>query len=365
MAIILNDILPAMIGPGEIIINSTITDAIATYVTTIDGGKLTTGVIKQGGYDAGDTTKNSAWNLDTGEFVTHNANGSFIIDSTAAGDVNNPNIKGGWIKGAIIEGSVIKGSWIDYSSSGDLTNWKQYGPGLLPPSDENFARDSETNELIVTDIGVGPGSLGYYRLPGTYTIYSVLGTATLSIYDPVWNPNGVPTWDPSPSVFAYDSYAQDNVDRVITENPHVTVDEDVDLIRSLDPITSGDTVGGIFKITICGVLVEVTFYGYPDYDGTYLSVINRKVVVGGTVYLNQFGYSGPGSSIKAYTLNIGGLSIYIRLGTTELDVVIKLKANVYELPAWNGGLFQLYELEPVAGSKASAAAISPVLRFNV
>ena len=79
--------------------------ASSTGKTVIDGGKIKTGEIQQVGYTPGDNTKNSHWNLETGEFVTHNSTGTFVLDSTATG--TSPNIKGGIIDGATITSGSI------------------------------------------------------------------------------------------------------------------------------------------------------------------------------------------------------------------------------------------------------------------
>lgn len=76
---------------------------------SINGKLIKTGVIKQVNYDASYDTRNSKWDLETGEFVTHSANGKFILDSTANG-TTEPNIKG----------ALIEGSKIDISS--DITS---------------------------------------------------------------------------------------------------------------------------------------------------------------------------------------------------------------------------------------------------
>ena len=96
-------------------------------VTSIDGGKIKTGTIQQNGYIAGNPHYNSKWDLMTGEFVTHNADGSFILDSTTGGTIDNPNIKGGYIVGSRISSA-------DHVWYGDISNTPPVGFGLYADS---------------------------------------------------------------------------------------------------------------------------------------------------------------------------------------------------------------------------------------
>lgn len=69
-------------------------------VTTIDGGKITTGKIQS-------ANGNTYFDLANNQIKMNN--GSFILDSTAVGTSTYPNIKGGYIKGATIDGGSISG----------------------------------------------------------------------------------------------------------------------------------------------------------------------------------------------------------------------------------------------------------------
>jgi len=146
-------------------------------VTTIDGGKITTGTL----------------------------HAETII---AGGSISAPSITGGSIEGVNITGAVIKASWIDYSSVGALTDWKYYGPGLLPPSTANFAFDNYGN-IVVTDVGSGASDLGFYRLPSVTPLlipgfYRVIELADVQAPNSSASlPNG------ALPVYAYDSYELD------------------------------------------------------------------------------------------------------------------------------------------------------------
>lgn len=108
MALPIDSILPAVIGPGEIVTNSTLGLAIDTNVTAIDGGKITTGIVQSS--DGG-----TFFNLDQNHIKMYNAANEFTLDSTAAGDTATPNIQGAYIKGGTIEGTSF--SSIDFSTN--------------------------------------------------------------------------------------------------------------------------------------------------------------------------------------------------------------------------------------------------------
>lgn len=83
--------------------------ATTEYVDTteIDGGRITTGKVES--HDGG-----TYFDLANNQIKMDN--GSFILDSTAAGTNASPNIKGSYIKGSHIEGSTIQGTTITGST---------------------------------------------------------------------------------------------------------------------------------------------------------------------------------------------------------------------------------------------------------
>lgn len=141
---------------------------INSGTTTINGSKITTGSITAG-----------------------------IIDANA---INGFNINGVNINGAYISGSVIKSSWIDYSSTGDLTNWAVYTTATIPTAyAANFAHNNTTGALV-TD-----GS-GYVRLPGVMVLYANSSSTTSF---------GVTCTDSN--IFSWQSYQQSSGRRAIQQ----------------------------------------------------------------------------------------------------------------------------------------------------
>ena len=96
----------------------TLTGSYATtdYVntTTIDGSRITTGKIES-------ANGNTYFDLTNNQIKMNN--GSFILDSTAAGTSLAPNIQGGYIKGVTIEGVTIEGVTMNASDIKVFSNY--------------------------------------------------------------------------------------------------------------------------------------------------------------------------------------------------------------------------------------------------
>lgn len=166
-----------------------------TNITTIDGGKITTGSI---GAD-------------------QIAANTITADKIQSVYINGYTIEGAVIRGASIEGSVIKSSWIDYTTTGDLTNWQYYTTSTIPSAYEaNFAHDNVTGALIVD-------SLGYVRLVGQSTLYSNIMTETISTAGLTGNATLQGTLSISDGVCSYDMYTISTNKRTVSLAPHLSV----------------------------------------------------------------------------------------------------------------------------------------------
>ena len=166
-------------------------------VTTIDGGKITTGSI---------LSDKIAANI------------SITSPMISGGVVNGTVINGGTINGVNINGAVIKASWIDYSSTGTLTNWAYYTPATMPAQyATNFAHDSSTGALI-TDAN------GFVRLPkvnkviigsflynvGSMANVNTLGNVSFAGYDL--------------DVRSFDDYTTTSTRRLLNANTRIVFD---------------------------------------------------------------------------------------------------------------------------------------------
>ena len=150
---------------------------------------------------------------------------------TVGSEISSPVINGGVINGGVINGvningSVIKSSWIDYTTTGGLTNWQYYGPvgntdgyPEVPSAyEQNFAHDSKTGSIIVD-------SLGYVRLPTTVPL-TVPGAANLASYDPGYAGPEKTLTIPSNSnviIHPYNSYTSGSTVRVLDSNSSFTL----------------------------------------------------------------------------------------------------------------------------------------------
>ena len=118
-------------------------EAVNNDMTTINGSHIITGTI-----GANQIAANSI----TGNNIAANV-------AMSAPIINGGVINGGVINGVNITGAVIKASWIDYSSTGHLTNWAYFTPATMPTQyAANFAHNSTNGSLLVD-------SNGYVRLP--------------------------------------------------------------------------------------------------------------------------------------------------------------------------------------------------------
>ena len=169
--------------------------------TTIDGGKITTGSIAANQIAAGTIT---------GDKIAADA----INGKTITGTL----INGGVINGVNINGSVIKASWIDYSSTGTLTNWAYYTPATMPAQySTNFAHDSLTGALITDSNGfvrlpkVSKVTIGsfLYNVGTTAGVYT-LGNASFAGYDL--------------DVRSFDDYTTTSTRRLLNANTRIVFD---------------------------------------------------------------------------------------------------------------------------------------------
>lgn len=200
------------------------------------------------------TISDATWQAKVQEAVNNDMttiNGSHIITGTIGADqiaansimanminadaINGKVIKGSIIEGASITGSVIKSSWIDYSSTGHLTNWKYFTNATVPEAYRgNFAFDNYGNIIIDSE--------GYVRLQGTTELYS----ATKSAYK---YGGGTLTLVGSDEVYPYDSYTINTARRCISIIPRLVTTSDV-VIGSFPPAGNMSFTLGNYNISI-------------------------------------------------------------------------------------------------------------------
>ena len=126
MAIDITTLSPAVLKAKNVATESYVNTSTANLankdmsnVTTIDGGKITTGKVQ-----SADT--NTYFDLSNNQIKMNN--GSFILNSTAAGTINDPNIQGAYIKGAYIKGATVEAS----TFLGDLLKTTIYDNASAP-----------------------------------------------------------------------------------------------------------------------------------------------------------------------------------------------------------------------------------------
>ena len=176
----------------------------AGNTTTIDGGKITTGSI---------TASQIAANSITGNNIAANV-------TVAAPVINGGVINGGVINGVNITGAVIKASWIDYNSTGYLTNWAYFTPATMPTQyAANFAHNSTNGSLLVD-------SNGYVRLPKVSKVvidaylYKVGAFADNYRYGSfTYNGHDL-------NVRSYDSYSTSSTNRLLNANTRIVFNKE-------------------------------------------------------------------------------------------------------------------------------------------
>ena len=183
--------------------------ALASTNTVIDGGRITTGS------------------------VTANQIAAQAITSDK---IQVEALYGKTIKGALIEGSVIRGSWIDYLTTGALSNWQYYTPSTVPALyRNNYAKDNTTGELVVD-------SQGYARLPATTTVYSeaIQYSRYIARYETSWNES----FTISDAVISYDYDLENSpTKRVVRDKPRLTAPTNSLILESY-AVYRYDTVWG-------------------------------------------------------------------------------------------------------------------------
>jgi len=198
--------------------------------------------------------------------------------------INGGTISGGLIEGVNIVGAVIKSSWIDYTSSGSLTNWQHYTTSSVPSSYKaNFAHDNETGALVVD-------SDGYVRLPGILNVAATGGTQSYKGADSH-------SFSLRDNIHPYNSYAQSSTNRVISAKPTVTVLSSFKLMNISDNLGTGNSVDVYWYIN--GTKVRVVVSSYP-------SIGNLLEVGGATKYVNK---DDTYTRDFTYTTTVEGISI--------------------------------------------------------
>lgn len=177
-------------------------EAVNNDMTTINGSHIITGTI-----GANQIAANSI----TGNNIAANV-------AMSAPIINGGVINGGVINGVNITGAVIKASWIDYSSTGHLTNWVYFTPKTMPTQyAANFAHNSTNGSLLVD-------SNGYVRLPKVSKViidsYSYKGGSAAGI-----NNIGSLTFPGySTDIRSYDNYTTTSTRRLLNASTRITFD---------------------------------------------------------------------------------------------------------------------------------------------
>lgn len=207
------DYVDTAITNAPYVLPAEVADAINNNTTTINGSKITTGSI-------------------TANQIAANSIMANMINADA---INGKVIKGSIIEGASITGSVIKSSWIDYSSTGHLTNWKYFTNATVPEAyKSNFAFDNYGNIIIDSE--------GYVRLQGTTELYSA--TKSAHQYE-----GGTLTLVGSDEVYPYDSYTINTARRCISIRPRLVTTSDV-IIGSFPSTGNMSFTLGSYNISI-------------------------------------------------------------------------------------------------------------------
>ena len=248
-------------------------------VTTIDGGKIT----------AGSSIDSPIINSSTINSGT--INGVTVNSSTISGNT----INGGTINGVNITGSVIKSSWIDYTTTGDLTNWQYFTSATVGGYASNFAHDNSGNLIV--------DSQGYVRLAGKSSLYS--SGISLSIYQ---NLATETAFSGNDNVHSYDSYTTSSENRVVKLQPILNTTKQM-LINIPRPNFSITTyvkfnVGtDVVKFYVAGSSITVSVNGQ--------TVVNSRT---DSTLSSEHGFSAFGIGFTAYvgdkkSSNIGSLFI--------------------------------------------------------
>ena len=159
MAIDITTLSPAVLKAKNVATESYVNTSTANLaltdmsnVTTIDGGKITTGKIQS-------NNGNTYFDLNNNQIKMNN--GSFTLDSTAVGNSTAPNIQGAYIKGSTIEGATISSSTLDTFSL-SFSN-------LLLLTDVNKNTHSRHYQSLTTTSGSSTHSFISYNYFDMYT----------------------------------------------------------------------------------------------------------------------------------------------------------------------------------------------------
>jgi len=257
-------------------------DYLTAGQTTIDGSKLTTGTV-------------------TADVVVANA-------SISAPVISGGTIAGARIEGVNIIGSVIKSSWIDYTTSGELTNWQQYTLADYPTAYEaNFAHDNATGTLV-------EDAQGYVRLQGFLTVYSQNNPETIRV-----NSSATYSFTNGDLVSSYDNYLTDNTNRTVNQTARFECDT-LGTFRSYtynNGSSNNYAFGPATETFVCnGHAVSI----YMWYDGTN----HYQVSVDSVLKIDH-----SGSALWSQTLVIGGITVQFGSNGVQLPVqnVVITKAS--------------------------------------
>jgi hypothetical protein len=255
--------------------------------TTIDGSRITTGYIS----------------------ANRIAANSISADKISGVNINGYTIEGSIIKGASIEGSVIKSSWIDYTTTGDLTNWQFYTPATIPTAyAANFAHDNTTGALIVD-------SLGYVRLAGLTSLYSDSISYSSSSSGSLLSNDGV---------CSYDAYTIPSTKRCVTSAPRI-YSEGNPVIISIASTYNGSYYGvpiEYVQFSLFGDTIKVTHYS----GGTGFAYWSRATVYKNGIEIARATYNTTDAYPLSVSFSVNSINFIIEDAFS--GAVLKLGVNI-------------------------------------
>lgn len=254
--------------------------------TTIDGSRIATGYIS----------------------ANRIAANSISADKISAVNINGYTIEGAIIKGANIVGSVIKSSWIDYTTTGDLTNWQFYTPATIPTAyASNFAHDNTTGALIVD-------SLGYVRLAGLTSLYSDFISYSSSSPGSLLSNDGV---------CSYDAYTTPSTKRCVASAPRI-YSEGNPVIISIASTYNGSYYGvpvEYVQFSLFGDTIKVTHVS----GGTGFAYWSQATVYKNGIEIARATYATNDEYASSVSFSVNSINFIIEDAFT--GAVLKLGVN--------------------------------------
>lgn len=293
-----------------------VVDAVnAGSTTTIDGAKITTGSIA-----ADKITANSI----TGDQIEANIS---ISSPTITGGV----INGGTINGVNINGAVIKASWIDYNTTGILTNWAYYTVATMPPQyANNFAHDSLTGALL-TDAN------GYVRLPKVGKVVIDAYSYKVGRAANVYNIGNLSFAGYSLNVRSYDNYTTTSTRRLLDSNSRIVFAPTgyipADSIPFLQLTGGIGTVGGATGSCTAKWRIGTdafSYYGYIANQGSSPKLCTTRLAKNGVYLFDVTGVIDTSLTYDADFVSSGITTHVHAIGTSLSVTIVNLAHNIVD-----------------------------------